>query len=111
MKSINTYLTERQFLNRLKQLPQSKDCLSDKCGESGLYVYNINGNRFWLGKCAYKRRSYGFLPERLNCKYEISENGYIVVLYRRAKHISSVIFQSLLVVVGILFFYIILSIF
>lgn len=104
MKSINTYLTERQFLNRLEQLPQSKDCLSDKCGESGLYVYNINGNRFWLGKYAYKSRSYGFLPTRLNCKYEIGENGYIVVLYQRAKHISSVIFQSLLVMVGILFF-------
>ena len=57
-----------------------------------------------MGKYAYKSRSYGFLPTRLNCKYEIGENGYIVVLYQRAKHISSVIFQSLLVMVGILFF-------
>ena len=104
MKSINTHLTERQFLNRLEQLPQSKDCLSDKCGESGVYVYNIKSNQFWLGKYALIGKSYGFLSTRLNCKYEIGENSYIVVTYRRAKHIFSAIFQSLLVMVGILFF-------
>ena len=103
MKSINTYLTERQFINRLEQLPHSKAYLSDKCDESGVYVYNLKGNRFWLGKYARIGKSYGFLPTRLNCKYEIGENGYIVVTYRRAKHIPYMIFHYLFFVVGILF--------
>ena len=103
MKSINTYLTERQFLNRLEQLPHSKAYLSDKCDESGVYVYNIKDNRFWLGKYARIGRSYSFLSTRLNCKYEIGENRYIIVTYRRAKHIFGAVLSCAFVIVGMLF--------
>jgi len=103
MKSINTFLTERQFLNRLEQLPNSKTYLLDKCDESGVYVYNIKDNRFWLGKYARIGRSYGCLSTRLNCKYEIGENSHIVVTYRRAKHIFGAILNCAFVIVGMFF--------
>ena len=103
MKSINTFLTERQFLNRLEQLPNSKTYLLDKCDESGVYVYNIKDDRFWLGKYALIGRSYGLLSTRLNCKYKVTQSGRVDVSFCRAKHPFHAILHFLLLAVGIYF--------
>ncbi len=87
MKTFNTRLTEKRFLDRLGQMCREKKRFDIGYNDCDLFVYKRKGNRFWLGK-HYKSvgRGDGFATDRLNCKYEIGENGYVVVRYKPGKH-------------------------
>ena len=103
MKLINTNLTERQFLDSLEQLCRSKACLYGEYNNYETFVYKITGNQFWVGKYTSIGKTYGFLSTRLNCKYDISQNGRVVITYRRSKHLSHTVFHYFAFIVGAYF--------
>ena len=100
MKQVNTNLTERQFLSNLECSSRLKSRF-DRNNDAIRFIYEIKGNKFWLGKYDPSiGRTGGFSSERLNCKYEIAENGYVMLAYRKARHPLHVVLLLLALAIG-----------
>ncbi len=100
MKQINTNLTQRQFLSNLERLCRLKSHF-DRNNDAIRFIYEIKGNKFWLGKYDPSLgKTGGFSSERLNCKYEIAENGRVMLTYRKARHPLHAVLLLLAVAIG-----------
>ena len=100
MKQVNTNLTERQFLSNLELGSRLKSRF-DRNNDAIRFIYEIKGNKFWMGKYDPSiGKTGGFSSERLNCKYEIAENGRVILTYRKARHPLYTVLLSLALVIG-----------
>lgn len=100
MKQVNTNLTERQFLFNLELASRLKSRF-DRNNDAIRYIYEIKGNKFWLGKYDPSiGRTGGFASERLNCKYEITENNHVMLTYRKAIHPLHTVLLLLALAIG-----------
>lgn len=87
MKTIDTHLTEKQFLARLARFSREKVRWDIGYADSDVFVHKLKGKKFWLGKhYAHVGKSDGYHVDRLNCSYRTDENGFVVVSYRYGKH-------------------------
>ena len=89
MKTIETHLTEKQFLFRLEHLCRIKKPYDVGYCDMDVFVVRRKGNRFWLAKHYAVSPVYakgdGYAADRLRCRYKVSEHGYVTVEYRFAK--------------------------
>ena len=97
---INTNLTEKQFLSNLECSSRLKSRF-DRNNDAIRFIYEINGNKFWLGKYDPSiGKTGGFSSERLNCTYEITENGRVMLTYRKARHPLHTVLLMLALAIG-----------
>ena len=86
---IETHLTEKQFLNRLKTLCREKTRFSEGYHDEDVFVIKRNKNKFWLCKhYAHVGRTDGYANDCIYFKYIVKENGYIDIEYRFGKLLS-----------------------
>ena len=89
---IETHLTEKQFLNRLKTLCREKTRFSKGYHDEDVFVIKRNKNKFWLCKhYAHVGRTDGYANDCICFKYIVKENGYIDIEYRFGKLLLFVI--------------------
>lgn len=100
MKQISTNLTERQFISNLERNCRLKSRFN-KNYDAIRFVYEIKGNKFWLGKYDPSiGKTGGFSSVRLNCKYEIDENGRVMLTYRKGRHPLDAVLLLLTLAIG-----------
>ena len=103
MKTIDTHLTEKSFLDRL-----SRFCLPYDRGNKGYvnqeaFVYSRKDQKFWIGHhMVTAGRDDGFAKERINAAYRVNDNGYVTVTYSFGKHPTIMTFHAIAFLLGLI---------
>lgn len=101
MKTINTLLTEEQFLRRLKQNTTEKTRFNRGYEDFDTLVFKMKKNNFWIGKHYANGGKSEYANERLNCRYELDDTGRVAVKYKRGVHPVAFFGNLLVLVFGI----------